>query len=505
MMEKEHRFLVARVIIGELLLFLALVWSAFVWITLTDVTLYPDLYPLTDARKLAWIRNTFLFLVFFLGGSKLGFGKLEPFHGRIFAHQLHQHIQVKYQSSLWSWVTKLVGLLLLLFGGFELLSDVLTLANNNIYDIIITAAVTTLPPIIFGYRWYESGEYISRLVKRDTTSNRPLDTRLIKEHEIGLDQYRNEEFIVVRPSPLKWLIALFFASLLNFGMILFFNSNSLLWGEIILVILLSILSWKFLSPWIYWNLLFRPIHSWTMNKRKGDAGKSLGNWIMSLIFGIDFSSDKTYFIEQYPDSVNLNELYSVFKQRAIPLFGSIVPIAFILVSILYPPSRFVGHGTDILIHVFDMLLLGTFFSFWLMPVTWITKDTGIKTLNSQRSIKAVASNLEKSQLQNLIGIAGFITAIGYILAIYQQLPELSTYGGNWENPGLAVIDAIFFLVFLLSTCLGAIYLGTILYFRFFHQRIVNEFRKRISILLPLGTPLARELNQKEMEIFEKIH
>ena len=371
MNEFNSRNITIRVVLGELMLLGALAWSNFLWLPFTNAYVDPIKNPISYT---ALTRNSLIFLSLFVIGSLLAYGKLIPFGDRSFGEYIPDTIQEKYTAPIWAQSLSVISILLLVFGFFTVFASLFSYDYYGLYESFTEFMIFSMPTLVFGYKWYNSANYLTRVSHIAAGMEKPLHTRLLDDTDLSEIQQRNEAFHVVHPSIFKWVVIAIITIILDIGLYAFLSIPLLIALVFIIPMILTVYAWKTLSKRVARYLLLKPIIKW--NNSRDKKHKSLFNRFMSFFLNIDYSEDTSYFVEQYPRSLDLNEIGALIKSRAFIVITSVIPTSYLMLFIFYPPWT-LGRFTDssiLELRLLFIILASPILLFWFVPVIWITKD-----------------------------------------------------------------------------------------------------------------------------------
>lgn len=515
------KFFRIRVILGDLLLILGVFFIFILVAMLHDILLLPDQYPFDSQRQLIFIRNFSITAFGVLFGSYLGYGRwLTPFKGRKFDPE-SLILRQKFGNRFWRYLILMTGSLVAFFGLFGFLGMLMLWEEGNIESLVIGYLPMAVPTTIFGLKWI----YTSLLLnpKRYTyldAKDKPLEATLLDQerlNEVTRDK-KMDQFGVTKPSAPKWLLILIISALLNITTLVYFISNTF---QIILSfssIIIALIGWRILSPWITKIFVINTLKRWNeqviwhkMSKKERKLKKkpkiSIIRKIILYLLGLNLSLDKKYYIETTPHQVNLNNLKEFLSERALDLILICISMVFILLFTLNPIFGFLDYvNSDPYFELFKIslfLVLSPIFAF-LAPVIWIVHDLNIKSVDENQTVERLVDSIQSSQVDRFLGLGGFLSGISVISLLHESYPVLSAYGGQWPNKAALIIESLFTFVLFILMFAGIAYLVGILHLTLNHQKIVNKFRKEIASFLPVCTTVARKITTEEEEIFKRI-
>ncbi len=515
---RKVRFIRIRVILGEASLILALFFFFIVLVMSYQFIFLAEEYPFAE-RTLIYARNWILFILFAFGGSFIGFGRATPFSGRKF-DPTFEIVQQKFGSFLWRSFILIIGILFSLYALLGILGIVLLWEQGDIYSLLFEHFPFDVPATIFAVRWVYAYYILNpkRLPYIERVKDKPITSTILNFHSIKnvISSREVPKFEVKKPSIIKWILILIITSLLNIMLFMFTLSSDFFLILIIISVFLSLVCWRFLTPWITRIFLINSLKKWNdqikyEKQSKQNLSRNLKinpiKKVFLYLIGLNLSLEKTYYLETEPNHVNLNDIRKIFKERGLELILTCMAVIFLYLYTFNPVLNIINiQETDpysTLVYVSIALIFSPVFIFWLIPVMWIVNDLNIKSVDRKQTVVNLVDNIKASQLDRFLGIGGLFAGIGFIALLLETFPEVSAYAGNWPNAGALIFDALLTLFMVVFLFAGVAYIVGILYLTLSHQKIVNRFRKELSELLPVCTTLARKATTEEEEIFKK--
>jgi hypothetical protein len=191
-----------------------------------------------------------------------------------------------------------------------------------------------------------------------------------------------------------------------------------------------------------------------------------------------FRSYSDHYIEAETNITNLNDIWSVFKNKILSGISANIGFTFIIAYLIYffLPEDLTGNDA-LFLSIMVMQLVPLIISV-LVPVNWVLNDSLIRYEDEKGLVHDVGEDMNKGLLRKFIGIGGLILGLDvcYQLAFNSEF----TFILNWYVTG------IYFVFFFILLSSGTIVLISLIYLSQFHESGVNSLRSSLAKELPVA-------------------
>ncbi len=310
-------------------------------------------------------------------------------------------------------------------------------------------------------------------------------------------------FDITKPSLFRWILIIGIALILNiewlnatggFGIVISFCViiiASWLWSKIGFMILSKTVIREFNE----FNLQFGEKYSETYQKigRSNPILRVFGTIILRFS-GFRLSKYNEYYLEAEVKDVEIGKFKDFFRLRLLDVVSSCLGLSLLIgVSLRYlleyiNKTFFIGFTSlDLIVFLFYSIAMSPLFVFWLIPVIWVFEDAQLRTVDIDRGVDSdeMIIKVRRGLLSKLLGWGGLLTGLIYLADLSTTLygPDVSiVFKYSW---------ALFILIWFLLTVTGTAYLTTVIYLARFHERNVNEFRRLLSKIIPVGVTVVK--------------
>jgi len=311
-------------------------------------------------------------------------------------------------------------------------------------------------------------------------------------------------FDITNPSKFRWILIIGIALILNiewinatggFGIVISFC-----------VIIIASYFWSKIGFMILSKTVIREFNDFNLEfgqKKSRNNQVSIGrsNLILRIFgtillrfSGFRLSKFNEYYLEAEVKDVEIGNFKDFLRLRLLDVVSSCLGLSLLVgVSLRYllpyiNKTFFIGFTADeLIVFLFYSVAMSPLFVFWLIPVIWVFEDAQLRTVDIDKGVDSdeLIIKVRRGLLSKLLGWGGLLTGLIY-------LADLSTdlYGSD-VSIVFKYSWALFILIWFLLTVTGTAYLTTVIYLARFHEKNVNEFRKLLSRIIPVGVTLVK--------------
>ncbi|MHA1303917.1 MAG: hypothetical protein ACTSQE_11715 [Candidatus Heimdallarchaeaceae archaeon] len=307
--------------------------------------------------------------------------------------------------------------------------------------------------------------------------------------EEATDEFQEQsidQFSIIRPTKFKWLIIISISFFCNF-IWTFLNIKFL--ALLILVssiIVIATIFWGFFGKWTTNKLVIESLEK--LYQEKQEIGKiekrSLGLFRRMFLrfIGLKIQTDYHYYIEKEGYQRDLNKLKNLLTSKLVDTISASLGVGFLVITFIKP---FITTWEEAMIIAVITLLSTPVISGIVVPTFWLIKDTRVKYVRDNHDILSLEEDIRKGFLNRFLGFSGFITGLNFLLQVLPLHPDFNLGTGIFASLGIFLIS-VFILLVLTILLAGMNLLIAVIYLIKYHESRVNEFRERISKMLPIG-------------------
>lgn len=487
---KRTPLLFTRVLFGEILLLIAMVFFSF-----TLLGIYGNFLALPYYSLSALYRNSAIMSVTYVLGSKLAYGSFFQLRIRSFSEEMEAAIRER-SMKISKILIRIGSYLLLTWGFFEVISLLFLWGDPDLTEIelIEIFVVFGIPSLLFGLRWNITIGYITR-IKRQGIQEKASDFIVPPSQTPDALQLLPTPFTVYRSSRLRFILIVLILVVLTSGILTLASSLT----GIYLVLftassILTIMIWNTLG--MRWTsfLLHQIVKKWQVKT----SGKSisLGYRVLFWLLGIKVHENYHLYLKSIPESIDLSSGLSVLRERSVELVFTCMAFLFLVLSLVRPDLYYQDQvdGYIALVYINWGLIFSPVAVFWLYPLIWITNDIGLRYIDENQAVRSVVTDLRHSQLNRFLGISGFFAGIYYFLELYETFPEMGAIDGVSMNIFLLVVEAATGLLIVAAFFIGFVLLFSIFYLRFFYGNHAQSVRQKLAQEIGYSTAIAHQIS-----------
>ncbi len=298
-----------------------------------------------------------------------------------------------------------------------------------------------------------------------------------------------EEYKVEKPSFMSWLVIFGIALLSNLVWKLFVPISIVTLFILLLAIsFIGIIFWSFIGKFIATRLLIYPITKLAeANKNKRPNSKiSKVNFILRSIFlliGIKINKDYNYYLERQAYHTSVSNLKEFLFHKLVDTISSSLGLSFLIITAVKP---FLENWNEAMMISLVIFLMSPLLTGLIIPTFWIIYDTRIKYIKPDNDIRSLGDDVRRGFLNKFLGFSGFLAAINFLLDVLPSHPALSRFTGHTLSNLIFFLISLLILLLIIVFILGINVFTAAFYLSYYHSKKVNEFRKRLSEIVPIA-------------------